>query len=232
MAKFPRDMLLPEILEERSRPSAFIFTTLHFIGVNYGYVVLSYGESGKVYSRNYVKWLRTISCALEKQRRHILYNDAVTDAQVRDSLTGLLNMRGYVRIMTERYGKFNDPKKLLRIISIDVENLRGINDTYGYAEGDKVLQALGVALSGAAGENDIVVRVSGDEFFIAGVIDEGSFDDVPSRLSSVVDSINHHNQEYGVNIYTASIDLCLNSGDLGFEKCVDIITDFIKIKLG
>ena len=47
MAKFPRDMLLPEIFEERSRPSAFIFTTLHFIGVNYGYVVLSYGESGK-----------------------------------------------------------------------------------------------------------------------------------------------------------------------------------------
>lgn len=27
-------------------------------------------------------------------------------------------------------------------------------------------------------------------------------------------------------------DLCLNSGDLGFEKCVEIIEDFIKIKLG
>lgn len=27
-------------------------------------------------------------------------------------------------------------------------------------------------------------------------------------------------------------DLCLNSGDLGFDKCVDIITDFIKTKLG
>lgn len=26
-------------------------------------------------------------------------------------------------------------------------------------------------------------------------------------------------------------DLCLNSGDLGFEKCVDIITEYIKIKL-
>lgn len=26
-------------------------------------------------------------------------------------------------------------------------------------------------------------------------------------------------------------DLCLNSGDLGFEKCVDIIIDYIKIKL-
>lgn len=27
-------------------------------------------------------------------------------------------------------------------------------------------------------------------------------------------------------------DLCLNSGNLGFEKCVEIISDFIKIKLG
>lgn len=27
-------------------------------------------------------------------------------------------------------------------------------------------------------------------------------------------------------------DLCLNSGNLGFEKCVDIISDFINIKLG
>lgn len=27
-------------------------------------------------------------------------------------------------------------------------------------------------------------------------------------------------------------DLCLNSGNLGFDKCVDIITDFIKTKLG
>lgn len=206
MAKFPRDILLPVIYEKRDHPSAFIFTALHFLGVNYGYVALSYGDSGNVYDRGYVKWLRTITCSLEKQRRHILYNDAVTDAQVRDSLTGLLNMRGYTRIMTERCGRFNDPKKLLRIISIDVENLRGINDTYGYAEGDKVLQSLGVALSSAAGENDVVVRVSGDEFFIAGVIDDGSFDDVPARLSSVVDSINHRDaSEYGVNVYTASV---------------------------
>lgn len=27
-------------------------------------------------------------------------------------------------------------------------------------------------------------------------------------------------------------DLCLNSGNLGFEKCVEIISDFIKIKIG
>ncbi len=27
-------------------------------------------------------------------------------------------------------------------------------------------------------------------------------------------------------------DLCLNSGDLGFDKCVDIIADYLKIKLG
>ncbi len=205
MNKFPRQQMLPAIFEPREKPMAFIFTSLHFTGVNYGYVVLSYGDSGKIYDKTYVKWLRIVTAALEKQRRHILYNDAVTDAQVRDSLTGLLNMRGYTRIMTERCGKFNDPKKLLRIISIDVENLKGINDTFGYAEGDRVLSALGVALSNAAGDSDIVVRVSGDEFFIAGILDEGSVDDVPNRLQSVLDSLNSHDSEYGVNIYTASV---------------------------
>ena len=163
MEKFPRGEMLPAIFTHRSSPAGYIFTSLHFMGVNYGYVVLSYGDSGKVYDSTYVKWLRSVTTALEKHRRHIIYNDAVTESQVRDSLTGLLNMRGYTRIMTERCGKFNDPSKLLRIISIDIENLKGINDTYGYAEGDKVLSGLAVALTSAAGENDIVVRVSGDE---------------------------------------------------------------------
>lgn len=206
MSKFPKEELLPELSQQRDRPAAFIFTALHFMGVNYGYVALSYGDSGKVYDISYARWLRSITCALEKQRRHILYNDAVTEAQVRDSLTGLLNMRGYTRIMTERCGKFNDPTKLLRIISIDIENLKGINDTYGYAEGDKVLSALAVSLSGAAGDNDIVVRVSGDEFFIAGIIDKDSVDDVPLRLQNAVAELNHHdNREYSVNIYTAAV---------------------------
>lgn len=205
MARFPREELLPELSQHRDRPAAYIFTALHFMGVNYGYVVLSYGDSGKVYDKSYAKWLRSITCALEKQRRHILYNDAVTDAQVRDSLTGLLNMRGYTRIMTERCGKFNDPTKLLRVLSIDIENLKGINDTYGYAEGDKVLSALAVSLSSAAGDSDIVVRVSGDEFFIAGIIDKDSVDDVPLRLQNAVAALNHRdNREYSVNVYTAA----------------------------
>lgn len=204
--KFPREQLLPDIFEHRTSPTGYIFTSLHFMGVNYGYVVLSYGDSGKVYDKTYIKWLRCISRTLEKQRRHILYNDAVSDAQVRDSLTGLLNMRGYTRIMAERCGKFDDPSKLLRVISIDIENLKGINDAYGYSEGDRVLSGLGVALSGAAGDNDLVVRVSGDEFFIAGIIDEGSVDDVPSRLHRAIESLNHRdNCEYGISIFTASV---------------------------
>lgn len=203
--KFAKEQMLPDIFSERSDPSSYIFTSLHFMGVNYGYIAVSYGNTGRIYDRSYGKWLRSVACALEKQRRHILYNDAVTDAQVRDSLTGLLNMRGYTHIMSERCGKFNDPTKLLRIISIDIENLKGINDTYGYAEGDHVLSMLGVALSNAAGDSDIVVRVSGDEFFIAGIIDKDSVDDVPNRLQRAMASMNGHDSEYGVNIYTASV---------------------------
>lgn len=50
-------------------------------------------------------------------------------------------------------------------------------------------------------------------------------------------SIDKHRSDY-YRYYTGSrwdnvrnYDLCLNSGDLGFEKCVDIVKNFVKIRL-
>lgn len=213
---FCKKEMLPAIYERNRKPAAFIFTPLHFLGTNYGYTVLSYGDSGAVYDGSYAKWLRCMTCALEKQRRHILYNDAVMDAQIRDSLTGLLNMRGYHRIMAERGGKFNDESKFLRIISIDIENLNGINETYGYSEGDKVLTRLGIILCNSAGDNDICVRVSGDEFFIAGILDEESAaDDVLTSLEKNLAVYNSgEDKEYGISLCTARAAAPLTSKDV------------------
>ncbi len=202
---FPINELLPAVTEPSEKPRGFIFTTLQFFGVNFGYAVLSYGDSGKVYNRIYIKWLRNTACALEKQHRHILYNDAVAETQVRDALTGLLNMRGYTGIMKERRANLSGKGKLLRIISIDVENLKGINDVYGYAEGDKLLCDLASIMRSSANDGDISVRVSGDEFFIAGIIDDESDDRASVSLERNVSMLNMGKRDYGVSLYTARV---------------------------
>ena len=213
---FPKEQMLGAIFEPHKTPQAYIFVPLHFLGLNYGYTVLSYGDSGQVYNEHYVKWLRKATCALENQRKHLIYSDTIMDTQVRDSLTGLLNVRGYTRIMTERVGKFDDPNKLLRVISIDVENLKGVNETYGHDEGDRMLERLAAILTVSASEGDLCVRVTGDEFFIAGILDsEDEFDDVPKNLEYQIQAYNSSaERDYSINLHMARVTAPLTSAEV------------------
>lgn len=215
-AVFNRHELLPAIFKERDKPCSFIFNCLHFRHVNYGYTVLSYGDSGAFFDKHYVMWLRYAAIAMEKQRRHILYNDSVSDDQIRDPLTGLLNVKGYKKVMTQRCGSFDRPDKLMRIISVDVENLRGINSAYGYSEGDRVLQRLANVLSISAGDDDICVRVSGDEFFICGLMEAAvPVDDVPVNLERNLEAFNSGSaMDFGVHFYTSRVTAPLTSAEI------------------
>lgn len=212
---FGLNEMLPAIVEPREKPAAFIFSTIQFYGNVYGYMVVSYGDEGRVYDRDFVRWKRLAICALVQQHKHILYNDSVIDSQVRDSLTGLLNMRGYYRIMKARCGKFDDPSRVMRVVSVDIENLKGINEAYGYAEGDKVLSRIGVILSRCAEDNDICVRVNGDEFFIAGILnDDTLLDTVLDSIEHSVEMYNAENSKYGITLHTARVTAPLTSADV------------------
>jgi diguanylate cyclase (GGDEF)-like protein len=55
---------------------------------------------------------------------------------------------------------------LLSILSIDIDHFKRINDTYGHAAGDLVLQTLGKSLRSIAREEDTVCRWGGEEFLV------------------------------------------------------------------
>lgn len=211
---FDRSIMLPELFADRDEPSAYFFVSLHFNNVNFGYMALSFGNTGAVYTGVFEKWLRYVTCAFEKQRRHTIYCDTTLNAQIRDTLTGLLNMRGFKRIMTDEFEKSKG--KLLRIISVDVDNLNGINKAYGYSEGDKLLQKVAVILNNSAGDGDICVRVSGDEFIIAGILDpENPADEVPLKLERNLEAYNSScSAGYGIHFFSSAVTAVFDSTEL------------------
>ncbi|WP_162932197.1 sensor domain-containing diguanylate cyclase [Solimonas sp. K1W22B-7] len=83
-----------------------------------------------------------------------------------DPLTGLANRRelhdhlGAALNRIQRYGGS------LALLFIDVDHFKGINDQYGHAAGDEVLQEIALRLRGAVRNTDTVARVAGDEFVI------------------------------------------------------------------
>lgn len=80
-----------------------------------------------------------------------------------DGLTGLANRRAFDRELQQR---LRASDQLLVLALFDVDNFKGVNDTRGHAEGDRLLVAIARALEQSLRPGDVVARLGGDEFAV------------------------------------------------------------------
>ncbi|WP_102794564.1 GGDEF domain-containing protein [Bowmanella denitrificans] len=86
-----------------------------------------------------------------------------------DWLTGLLNRRGFFNaLQLKQQGQRNHSPT--SIVAIDIDHFKSINDRYGHACGDLVLQDFSQQLQAHAGNGRLIARMGGEEFLI--VMDE------------------------------------------------------------
>jgi diguanylate cyclase (GGDEF)-like protein len=102
------------------------------------------------------------SLALENAGRYSIAKDLLNI----DELTGLYNYR-YLEIALDREIKRAERYGLnMSVIFLDVDMLKGVNDTYGHLIGSRVLKEIGFLLKKSVREVDIVIRYGGDEYTI------------------------------------------------------------------
>lgn len=83
---------------------------------------------------------------------------------VRDPLTGLLNRRGYHMELTRFVDNATRYGWPFALVLIDLDDFKRINDRYGHALGDEVLERLGRAVDQQLRSGDVAARLGGDEF--------------------------------------------------------------------
>ncbi len=88
-----------------------------------------------------------------------------------DKLTGLYN-RNYLDEFFSAMSKRNDDSKIC-ILMCDIDHFKIVNDTYGHAAGDLVLQRIGQLLLSTCRSEDRVFRYGGEEFLILSSFDDG-----------------------------------------------------------
>jgi diguanylate cyclase (GGDEF)-like protein len=81
-----------------------------------------------------------------------------------DHLTGLANRRYFDEALAEAGDWAERTDGSLALLTIDLDHFKAINDTFGHAEGDRVLQAVADAMRRVAGDGAVVARLGGDEF--------------------------------------------------------------------
>jgi len=104
-----------------------------------------------------------ILLAMAKERVELLHKKAA----LVDSLTGIANRRAFMeggKIIARRLEV--DPRPV-GVLLIDLDHFKSINDTFGHAVGDRVLQVFATMARGKIGKGDLIGRLGGEEFAIA-----------------------------------------------------------------
>lgn len=83
-----------------------------------------------------------------------------------DSLTGLFNRRAWDRLLAAEEGRCQRYGLAATIFILDLNDLKKINDQFGHAQGDILIQKTAEFLQQNMRSNDVIARIGGDEFVI------------------------------------------------------------------
>jgi diguanylate cyclase (GGDEF)-like protein/PAS domain S-box-containing protein len=106
---------------------------------------------------------RRLELALRKVQ---LTNEKLEGLSQSDHLTGLNNRRGFFSFGLQQMKIAKRLKKDNFLVFLDIDNLKEVNDTYGHAVGDLLLQGVAAILRTTLRESDVIGRIGGDEFAV------------------------------------------------------------------
>jgi len=137
-----------------------------------------------------------------------------------DSLTGLLSRRAFLE-QANYLCRFTERKKLgFSILVTDLDNFKMINDQYGHAAGDRVLESFGKIVDHTSRKSDlsgrIAGRMGGEEFAFL-------LPDTNSENAWIFAERLHKNiRETIIEGYSAPIHYTISIGLAFFSQTVDI----------
>jgi diguanylate cyclase (GGDEF)-like protein len=110
-------------------------------------------------------WFQVLISAFEIDgARHAMLMHVDVSALQRDSLTGLSNRAMFDAQLDLALSRARETGRRTGLITIDMNNLKLINDVHGHGAGDAALKQLAAELMKLAGPGCLVARIGGDEF--------------------------------------------------------------------
>ena len=111
---------------------------------------------------------RIVQCAIiaRDMTERVLYEERLRHIADHDQLTGLFNRRRFDEELKRELARAGRYAEHSAVLSIDIDNFKGINDSAGHAAGDAVLTHVAHVLNERSRATDVVARLGGDEFAV------------------------------------------------------------------
>jgi diguanylate cyclase (GGDEF)-like protein len=107
---------------------------------------------------------------------------AIRELSLRDELTRLYNRRGFYVLAEQAFRLAQRAGESFFVLFIDVDGLKKTNDELGHEVGSELLRSMAALIENTFRETDVIGRIGGDEFVIAGRVDAHNADNPVRRL--------------------------------------------------
>jgi diguanylate cyclase (GGDEF)-like protein len=107
-----------------------------------------------------------------------------------DELTGLYNLRGFQFVADHALRQAQRSQTPFSVLFIDLDNLKKINDTLGHVIGSLMLNETGNMLRATFRDTDVLGRIGGDEFAVAGQFSQSAITVATQRLKEAASARN------------------------------------------
>ena len=139
-----------------------------------------------------------------RNRARLLGQMAVTD-----HLTGLSNRIMFEQTLNSEISLAQRTNQPFSVFCMDLDNFKDVNDNHGHAAGDEVLREVALRMSREVRNEDLLVRLGGDEFGV--FIRPGAEDSAESLSFRIIEAVstpiklsNGMNVNVGISIGVAS----------------------------
>lgn len=225
--EFERKWIVPEHVLEENGPEGYLIFPIHFKNKSHGYFATI--VKGRQWVTDYIRsYLADIAGAIENEKMHreIENLEIIKQLYHKDALTGIYNRRGFEKQLRVLRAKALKEGKYLGIVSIDMNDLKQINDTYGHPEGDDALRRLASVLKRIIYDNEVCARVGGDEFSVV-LFDDTNERELKFREAFPLELLEEEKRAKKPYRIRASFGICSinEKKDLSLSACLQLADD-------
>ena len=146
----------------------------------------------------------------------------LSDLYVKDSMTGMYNRLGYQKLACTLFEEKKKRKENLRIMFLDMDRLKYINDHFGHEFGDFAIKTIANAIMNNCPKGSVPVRTGGDEFVVIHqMMDEQGAKDIEQNIRRQI----QEKAEQMQFPFELSVSIGCISTDMNTDKTLD---DYIR----
>lgn len=148
-----------------------------------------YSNNRQPYSTEHVRLLESVAQHASSAMNNALTFEKTKESALVDPLTELPNARSFYMTLEQRIAECQRLKnhEPMTVISMDLDNFKLVNDTYGHATGDRLLASVAGVIKKQLRQMDILARYAGDEFIAILPMASGNMAvDIAERISEAI----------------------------------------------